>query len=64
MRAIMNNKYGSSASTAVWENAAKVRKFKYEQQMKASRPQAYAMLFFTVLLIGTIVYNVVVGMLR
>lgn len=57
------NKYRSNATTAQWENADKVRKFKYEQQMKANKPQAYAMLIFTALLIGTIVYNIAVGML-
>lgn len=57
------NKYGSTAPAVVWENAERVRKFKYEQQMKASRAQAYGLLIFTACLIGVIAYNIIGGLL-
>lgn len=57
----MKNKYGSTASVAVWEKAEKVRQFKYEQQMKASKTQSYAFLGFAALLIGTILFNIAKG---
>jgi len=52
------NKYRSSAGIAVWEQAAKIHKIKYEQQMKANKVQVYATLFFAATLVLAITANI------
>ena len=59
----MRNKYGSVAPAIVWEKAERARKFKFEQQVKASKQQAYGILIFTACLFGAIAYNVIMGLL-
>ncbi len=62
IKPMITNKYGSNATVAQFEYAAKVRKFKYEQQVKASKAGAYGMLIFAACLIGAIVYNIISGL--
>lgn len=59
----MTNKYYSNATVAQFEKAAKIRKYKFEQQRKASATQCYMTLAFGAVVMLGIAYNVIIGLL-
>jgi len=55
------NKYGSTAPAIAWEHAARIRKYKFEQQRQGSKTATYGTLIFAGVLVLAIAGNILYG---